>query len=118
MAIRLGAAALIGYMVAFMKTHHRCCYQAIALIDLLVGFVCEVIAFLFTPTQDPCLVQQSPLLSFFPVELFPLCDWNFSSSVASSASGKAILKYSCRMAKQALVFRTFCANIESSFGLV
>jgi hypothetical protein len=44
-------------------------------------------------------MQQSSLLRFFPVQLFPLCDWNFSGSVASSAPGEAILKYSCRVAK-------------------
>jgi hypothetical protein len=57
-------------------------------------------------------------LRFFTVKLFPLCDWNFSGSVTSPAPGEAILKYSRRVAKQALVLRTFCTNIESYFGLV
>ena len=38
----------------------------------LVSFVSEVISLLLTPAQDPRLVQQSPLVRFFLIKLFPL----------------------------------------------
>ena len=63
-------------------------------------------------------MQHSSFSRFFLVDLFPFCHGNFFGSVASPKPSKAILEYPCLMLKQALVFRAFCANIESHRGLV
>jgi len=57
-------------------------------------------------------------LCFFPIKPFPFCDRNFLGSVAAAESNKSILKHSCRMFEQTLIFRTFCANIEPDLGLM
>src|SRR5262244_2632502 len=74
------------------------------------SIVGKVIPLLFAPGQNSRLIEQSSRLCVSLVFPFPLGHRNFFGSVAAPQSNKSILKYSCRMLEEILIFFTFCAN--------
>jgi len=78
----------------------------------------EVIPFLFTPSQDSRLIEQSALLRFFLINLLPLRRARLSGSISPASSRHSILQDPGRMPEQALVLGPLCASIETYLGLM
>jgi hypothetical protein len=77
-----------------------------------------VIPFLFSPTKNSRVMQQSPLPCFLSVDFLPLGDRNFLCPVATSEPRKSVLKNSRRMLEKILTFSAFCTNIEADLRLM
>ena len=81
-------------------------------------FMGEVVTLFLAPTQDPRLIQQSPFLRFFLVDLFPLWDTVRCGSICHAATHYSVLQYPRGMRKQTLILSTFCAQVKAHLRLM
>ena len=62
-------------------------------------------------------MQQTSGLRLSSIDSFPLGDGNFPRPVTTTAPRHSVLKHSCLKIKEALILRSFGADLESKFAL-
>lgn len=63
-------------------------------------------------------MQKSARLGFSLKDSFPLGNWDFLGSVASTQPQQSILKYSCLMIEQIFALCALGTDIKANFGLL